>query len=179
MARAAPNVPSINLPNQPITAALWNEYQYAVGFHIPPPTALLLQNTLQSLPSMVSTRILFDTAVRDSDGGHSGTTNPSRYTAPIPGLYNVSVFASILGGGSTAGGERSVGIIVNNAAFWSLQLLAPTSLNGGSYQGSAEADIPMNAGDYIEATLWQDSGTTMSTSNSYYQARMGVRWVGN
>ncbi|WP_194923210.1 hypothetical protein [Catenulispora pinisilvae] len=177
MARAAPYVPQAS-PEQPITAALWNQYQYAVGFHSHPPTALLTQNTLQSVPSASATRILFDNAIRDSDAGHSITTNPSRYTAPIPGLYHICVFGS-LEGGSAGGGERSLAIVLNGGAYWVLHLLAPSSYGAGSFVGSAQVEIPMNIGDYVEASFYQDSGTTLSTSISYYQARMGIRWVGN
>lgn len=177
MGRAAPAVPYA-WSQQPISAAMWNQYQYAVGFHIRPPFALLLQNTMQSVPSVTPTRILFDNPVRDSDAGHSTTANPSRYTAPIPGLYHICVFGSLLGG-STAGGERSLSIVLNGGAYWAMHLLAPTSYGNGSFGGSVQAEIPMNTGDYVEASFYQDSGTTLSTQNSYSQARMGVRWVGN
>ena len=180
MPRAVPAVPTTYYPKEPIAAADWNAFVYAVGFHIHPPTALLFQNVTQVITSSTNgMRITYDSAERDSDAGHDPTANSSRFTAPIPGLYHVTAIGSIAANNPN-GVERSVCIMVNNTTIWAIHLLAPyTGAQGSIFYGSCSLDIPMNAGDYVEAQLWQDSGdNTVRTSTGAAACRLLVHWAG-
>lgn len=176
MNRLAPHVPQVDT-GYPITAALWNSFVYAAGFHLRAPSALLMQTVNQGVPSTTPTRMLFDLAVRDTEGGHDPSVNSSRYTARTAGTYLLTVAAGIFDS-DPPGGETSVCLIVNQAVIWAIQLL-PRDF-GISFPGTCcTADIPLQVGDYVEAQLWQDSGTTTSTGASGSNpAWMGLHWVG-
>ena len=160
-------------PQQPITAADWNDFVYSVGFHTRPPAALLLQNLYQSVTSATTTKAILDSAVRDSDAGHDPTANSSRYTVQVPGLYQVMVIGYVPGN-AAAGNERYLAIIVNNTAIWSMQVA------NTSFWGTCGMDIPLNTGDYIEIQTWQDSGAAANTQAgpNNLSLQMLVVWVG-
>jgi len=175
--RLAPNVPQLGT-GAPITAAAWNRFVYAAGFHLRAPSALLAQTVMQAVASSTTTRIAFDQALRDTEGGHDPGTNSSRYTVKTAGTYLVSTYA-MMQGSSPAGGEESVAIIVNEAVIWAIHIL-PRDPGITNPMFSCTAEIPLQVGDYIETQLWQDSGTaqtTLSTSPSN-ACWMGLHWVG-
>jgi hypothetical protein len=176
MNRLAPNVPQLNT-GDPITAADWNRFVYSAGFHLRAPSALLAQTVSQAVASSTATRLAFDQAVRDTEGGHDPSTNSSRYTVKTAGTYLVSSFA-FMQGFTPAGGEESIAIIVNEAVIWAIQLL-PRDSGITNPMFSCTAEIPLQLGDYIETQLWQDSGTAQSTSPSVLNyCWMGLHWVG-
>jgi len=176
MNRLAPNVPQLNT-GAPITAAAWNRFVYSVGFHLRAPSALLAQTVSQSVASSTATRLAFDLAVRDTEGGHDPSNNSSRYTVKTAGTYLVSSYA-FLNSSGPAGGEESVAIIVNEAVIWAIQLL-PRDPGLAAVFFSCTAEIPLQIGDYVETQLWQDSGTAQSTTPSVgYSCWMGLHWVG-
>jgi len=176
MTRTIPAVPYV-YPDQPVAAADWNDFVYACGFYTHPPAALLYQNATQVVPSATPTLVSFDSAERDSDAGHNPTANSNRYTIQIPGLYHVTAMGSI-DPTNNNGGERSIGIKVNDTTFWSFHLLAPYAQ--GFFYGTCSADIPLNAGDWVEAHLFQDSGdNTAKTGIADSQCRLLVQWVAN
>ncbi|MBS2531573.1 hypothetical protein KGQ20_02180 [Catenulispora sp. NF23] len=172
MTRLVPAVPQA-FPDSPITATAWNSYVYAAGFHMRAPSALLTQTISQSVPTSTSTRIAFDSAVRDTEGGHDPVTNNTRYTVKTPGTYLVSVCAGMFLAGS-AGGEESAAIIVNETVIWAI-ILFGRDMTFARMGGCATAEIPLQTGDYVETQLWQDSGQTESNGTG---AWMGLHWVG-
>lgn len=173
MARQLPGVPAAVQPQQPITAADWNDFVYCVAFNIHPPAAMLLQNTAQSINPSTATKVTYDTAARDSDAGHDSTANSTRYTVQIPGLYQVMVMG-LVPGSTAAGNERYIAITVNGTAIWSMEIAATSSWN------YAAADIPLNTGDYVETQLFQDSGAAQNTSagSGGQLCQMLLIWVG-
>jgi hypothetical protein len=177
VARSLPAVPQAIRPQQPVTAADWNDAVDSIGFHTHPPAALLFRSVGQVISAGVPVRIAFDSAVRDSDAGHDPTANNSRYTAPTPGLYQVLVLGDMAPGATNGGAERYVAIIVNGTTIWSMDLAAPVGTT--NFWGCAGIDIPLNTGDYVEAQLFQDSGIdenipVLVTS----QCRLLAVWVG-
>lgn len=176
MTRLPPHVPQVDT-GDPITAALWNSFVYAVGFHLRAPSALLMQTVSQSVAPSTSTKILFDRAIRDTEGGHDPGNNPSRYTIKTAGTYLVTVAAGLFTQ-TPDGGQSAVTITVNNTVNWAVHLLPRDS--NVSYIGTcASADIPLQIGDYVEAGLYHDAGTATSTNGSAFDGPwMGLHWVG-
>lgn len=83
MNRLAPNVQQLNT-NDPITAAVWNQFVYAAGFHLRAPSALLKQTVMQSVASSTRTGLALDQAVRDTEGGHDpGNKAPATRSRPL------------------------------------------------------------------------------------------------
>jgi hypothetical protein len=175
MNRLVPNVPLLNT-GDPITAAAWNRFVYAAGFHLRAPSALLMQTVMQSVASSTATRVAFDQALRDTEGGHDPGNNSSRYTVKTAGTYLVSSYGMIQGSTPT-GGEESVAIIVNEAVIWGIQIL-PRDSGIVNNLFSCSAEIPLQVGDYVETQLWQDSGTAQSTLSFGQGCWMGLHWVG-
>lgn len=176
MNRLAPSVPQVN-DNDPITAALWNSFVYSAGFHLRPPSVLLMQTVSQSIPPSASTKVLFDLALRDTEGGHDPGNNPSRYTIKTAGTYLITIAVAMFDE-SPDGGQAAATITVNNTVNWAVHLLARVS--SITYIGlCCTADVPLQVGDYVEAGLYQDSGTASSTGASIYQGPwMALHWVG-
>jgi len=177
MNRLPPHVPQVGT-GYPITAALWNSFVYAAGFHMRAPSALLMQSITQSVASGTSTKILFDMAARDTEGGHDPANNSSRYTVKTAGTYLVTVAAGMFDE-TPDGGQAAVTITVNNAVNWAVHLLARDNGAGTFIGACASADIPLQIGDYVEAGLYQDSGQASTTgSTSYAGPWLGLHWVG-
>ena len=177
MSRLAPKVPQLDTGDA-ITAAVWNRFVYAVGFHLRAPSALLAQTVSQSVASTTPTKLLLDQAVRDTEGGHDPGANPSRYTVKTAGTYLVTAY-SPMQGSSPAGGEESVAILVNNTVFWAIHIL-PRDPGMSVNFLSCTTEIPLQAGDFVEAQLWQDSGITQNTGSQSltFASWMGLHWVG-
>ncbi len=175
--RLAPSVPQLDT-GDPITAAVWNRFVYAAGFHLRAPSALLYQTISQSVASTTPTRIVFDSAVRDTEGGHDPAVNASRYTIKTAGTYLVTIVAAMQSY-TPPGGEESLAIIVNGGVFWAIHIL-PRDPQMTNTWFSCTAEIPLQVGDYVEGQLWQDSGQAQDVPSAFSQpaAWMGLHWVG-
>lgn len=102
--------------------------------------------------------VTLDTEDYDSDNGHSTSTNTSRYTIQVAGVYTVMATASFP---TNSTGNRKLGINVNGG-----------NARGGVFQGPAMASNSWSAcvcveqafvvGDYIELVVWQTSTISLS-----------------
>lgn len=100
---------------------------------------------------------------QDTYGGHSLTTNPSRYTAVVAGWYTVNGCATF--GTTSTTGLRGVRIAKNGAAVQGMCCMfqAPTSTNVSPAIATPTRDVFLNVGDYIEVQALQNSGGNLST----------------
>jgi hypothetical protein len=119
----------------------------------------LWKSAAQSLSNATATFVTFDTEVFDTDGFHSTSTNTSRITIPagLGGKYQVNgtiVFAS------NSNGARFLNFTKNNSLFLQGQGLLPNA----SFDTPLTASfiIEANAGDYLEMTVYQNSGVTLN-----------------
>ena len=107
----------------------------------------------------------------DSASMHSNTTNNSRLTAPISGLYHVSAHAYI---NTSDTGLRRIAISKNGDQVAvdgdTLTTSSPTLL-------SVEADVPMNAGQYLEMSVYQAAGNNLNITVGRQFTYMSARWV--
>jgi hypothetical protein len=130
----------------------------------------------QNLTSASQTTITFDTEVFDTDGFHDNVTNNSRLTIPtgMSGKYLVTAKGDF---SSNASGQRVVyhlvdGTLVNFASS------AVNSASHGSYI-SLSAVYQLTAGMYVEMALYQDSGSTLTTTGTaYYYTNMQITYLG-
>ena len=142
-------------PQQPVTAADWNDAVDSISFHIHPPAALLFRNAGRSSPP--APRPASPSTPRSATPTPATTRRPTTAASPPrAGLYQVLVMGEMAPGATNGGAERYVAIIVNGTTIWSMDLAAPVGTT--SFWGCAGIDIPLNAGDYVEAQLFQDSG---------------------
>lgn len=169
---AVPSPRTFNVQEVEVASYL-NSVRDALNFLLNPPLASLYQVATTSLSAGTWTALGFDSATVDTYGGHSGTTNPSRYTAQVSGWYECS------------------GAVCTTVAQTTGFRSAMFQVNGSRYQGSAadlaasgdnttvptpSTPIYLNAGDYVEL-IGYSSVTTTTRSLNDLASRMNVRWA--
>lgn len=179
MARTVPVIASQS-PGNFLTGALWNASVKALGDYLTgKPMFFGYQVTGQSVANATFVSATIDTEVIDTEGGHSTTSNTSRYVFQVPGWYRldgVGVFATnstgirgtkfLKNGGTTVIGSENV--IPATSNFLSI---TPTT-------GWVQAAV----GDYVELQVYQSSGGALSTSSNTgqdYITCMRVEWISN
>ncbi|MEE1838082.1 hypothetical protein [Streptomyces sp. SP17KL33] len=166
MPRIVPVIAS-EAPGNYLTGALWNANIKAMGDFLlggsgnGVPRFRGYAQTAQSIPDGAWTALTIDTEAFDSDGGHSTTTNTSRYTVQVPGVYLITGTASFAG---NATGNRAVRLGVNgNGVIGSfVKTLAATVAHSSGV--ATVAQVQCVAGDYIEVFGYQSSGGALMTS---------------
>ena len=157
------------------TAAMMNLFRDAINFLTNRPRAALYQTTAQSVANAVWTATSFDSTLLDTYGGHSNTTNNSRYTAQVPGWYSLRC-----GGGwvtGAAGGGRGASIY-KNGAFYTAGAAVVGSTNV-IHSTPVSKDVFLAVGDYVELFVWQNSGGALNTAGSgQYASWMDICWEG-
>jgi hypothetical protein len=187
MARSTPVI-ATEVPGNFVISALWNaqvaatmQWLFGTGSN-GVPRFKGYASTAQPIAGVASgtnpvdVPINLDTEVYDSEGGHSTTTNPSRYTCQVPGLYRLTA----VGGFPTNGtGDRKVGININGVPPpGSVVQGVPSSAR--SWSACVSVEQYLNAGDYVEMVMWQTNTTALNTAVfSGYGPALSVWWIGN
>lgn len=181
MARTVPAIPT-EIPGNFITGALFNATVGAAGAWAfgsgsnGPPRFQGYSVSSQSIPTGINyVSLTLDTEVYDSDGGHSTTTNTSRYTVQVAGTYYISGSCGYPG---TAGGNRSTRIAVNGSPAQGSQVADAPTTTANSWYGIATCFAVLNVGDYVEVQTWQNSGGGISTNGGVATGpTLNVLWV--
>lgn len=160
-----------------LTGAIWqSDVTDTATFLTNVPLCNVYQNTIQSIPNATYTAILMDQEVTDAYGGHSTSSNTSRYTAVVAGWY--WVYGTVMYANNSTGfrflavTKNGTGNVVNGAAA-----VVPPST---SYLGSVTVGGPvqLNAGDYVEMATYQTSGGALNTAIGSGQcSSMTVWWI--
>jgi hypothetical protein len=151
-----------------------NSVRDALLFLLNPPKAVLTQSTVQSLSSNVAAALTLDATTVDSYGGHSNTTNNSRYTAIVAGWYRVEPQGAWA---ASATGDRGIQVYKNGTAVATDWNVAPSS--GATYAPGRKVGglVFLNAGDYVEGWAIQNSGGALNTfSNSSVMSDLEIKW---
>ncbi|WP_128381278.1 hypothetical protein [Streptomyces cavernae] len=179
MPRTVPVIASES-PGNFLTGALWNANVKAMGDWMlgsgssGVPRFSGYQNTAQSIPSNTFIPITLDSETIDSDGGHSTTTNPSRYTVQVAGTYLVIGEACFP---ANATGNRGSRITVNGANIQGGASMIPSGA-GNTMGVPAAALLQLVVGDYVEVLGWQSSGAALNTAVATdYASSLKVLWV--
>lgn len=156
---------------QVLTAAAWNTMvRDAVNYLLNPPIFIGYQSVSQSLATSSFTSVSLDAEVVDPYGGHSTTTNNSRYISQIAGWY---LLLGQVNYPSNATGLRANRFAINGAAT-----TAPLNEVELGTNPSGAAIVPnfalqfLNVGDYAELQAFQNSGgaLSLSSNNSFFAA---------
>jgi hypothetical protein len=127
------------------------------------PAARVTNSADQTIGTSGVTALAFDTARYDTANLYAPASN-TRLTAPVDGIYVIS--ASVQWAPTAAGGLRSLTLQRNAAAF----LAADTRDDVASTTSSTSQDVTtqarLNAGDFIRAQVFQDSGGDLSVKAS-------------
>jgi len=160
---AVPTPPTIS-PGV-LTASHLAQYTAAINFMLNPPIADVRQAVAQSIPNATWTAATFDTEDVDTDvdgtGGHSTSSNTSRYTARYAGWYWV-------GGGpafaANATGVRGTYWTNNGVALSAAQTLVSASSANETCIPARPRLVYLAAGDYLEMWVYQSSGGALNIS---------------
>lgn len=156
-------------------AAYFNAVRDALTYLLNTPLAILNQATPQSFTNGVSAALAYDGTFLDTYGGHSNSTNNSRYVAQVTGWYFVK--AGVVWAANAAN-NRAIQLYKNGTAFpYSWQAVpAAGTFNDPGVETSAL--VQLNAGDYVEAFTTQNSGGALSTAVvATIASNMQVMWM--
>lgn len=146
-----------------LTAAKLNvDVRDGLNFLLAPPLAVLTKNVSQSFTSGSFTAMTWPTEQVDRDGGHSTSTNTSRYTAQTAGYYTMHEWHE-WSLDSTSGYRRTTfrtnGLTITHQDARPV----PAILNISHVSGM----VFLAVGDYVEVMVDQNSGVTLTiTSNT-------------
>ena len=158
-----PTIPT-EAPGNFWTSALWNaNILGGLNYLFSPVRFKAYSSTTQSIATGTTpVSLTLDTEIVDSDGGHSTTTNTSRYVAQTAGLYFVTGTVTFA---TNATNTRTLQVLVNGAAVFGAGVQAAPAPNRGATVTTATL-VQLNVGDYVEIAAWQDSGGALLTTNS-------------
>ncbi|MFI6266164.1 hypothetical protein [Micromonospora sp. NPDC051006] len=181
------------MPAVPETKATWTDNTDALNstnlnaylrdpirFLMNPPRAKLRQAVAQTLTTGVLTALTFTAETVDTDldgiGGHSTSSNTSRYTARYPGWYQISGGCTFA---SSATGIRLLRWAVNGTNILGNDVLVG-AVSGNTTRISARTElVPLDIGDYVELFAQHTAGANLNTNvSAEEQSTMNVIWKG-
>jgi hypothetical protein len=165
------------VPGNFLTAALWlASVQQGAGWMINArPVFHGFQAVAQSFTTVVSAAFLLDSEDYDTDGGHSTSTNTSRFTPQTPGTYLV---IGSSGWAANATGFRRVWLQKNGTALIGTGL----GVDAGTANicgGLCMAFVVLNGTtDYVEVWGQQGSGgSLLSSVAGQFVPSMSAIWL--
>lgn len=162
MANLPVPVPRTYTVGETETGAYLNSLRDALNFLLNPPSATLVQvTTATTLTTATWGAIGYDSSTFDNYGGHSNSTNNSRYTIQATGKYLVGGAAAF---SANATGNRGAKVMKNGAVIQGPYTLGPTSSTRAMSASSSGFIVPCSTGDYLELAGFQDSGGNLATT---------------
>ena len=150
-------------------------YSYAdtpQGYPFGTVTIRVERSTNQSIPNDTWTALSFDTIVSEEKPATTGqwsSGDPTKLICRLPGYYLINAHVRIA---QNATGARGINIMKNGTALIA-NIFSPASGFDSHFQ--VNATVKLDTGDYIEATVFQNSGTALdavATSNNLY-----IEWI--
>jgi hypothetical protein len=127
--------------------------------------------------SKAGTTLTFDTNEYDNDGMHSTTTNNSRLTAPISGIYEITGNVA-WGFHDPTAGERDLYIVKNGQTAVAQTGIAPSPGTARTVE-QVTTQVDLNAGDYVELDAYQGSDDDLTVFVlSDYSPVFAMHWLG-
>ena len=153
-----------------LTAAQLNVASGAVNNLVVPPACRLIQAAAQTIPTSVTTTLVFGAESYDTDTMHDLVTNNSRITIQTPGIYIITASVGLT---STPVSAFEFRIDVNNGTR-----LAEDNALGGSGYKSVSATAALIASDYIEAKLYLDGPRDTRYAAFPQITHLAATWIG-
>jgi hypothetical protein len=120
------------------------------------------------ISATVTTKITFDTKIFDTNNNFTS----SRFTATIPGYYEISAGVGLQNASSTAYGQLT--IYKNGAAL--INGAASVGITGALYpQSSGVTTVYLSVNDYVEIYFYCSGGGTVAVLNATYFQGVLVR----
>lgn len=132
-------------------------------------------NSDQVIADATPTALTFDTESFDTAGVHSTSSNTSRLTAPVAGIY---VITGNVHWGGTSNDERLASIVQNGSTTLAQVRVAQDSANE-QYE-NVTAIVQLAAGDYVELVVEQNAGFsgTPVVAGSASESNFALSWAG-
>jgi hypothetical protein len=129
----------------------------------------------ESISDNTPTAVTFDTNVYDNSSMHSTTTDTSRLTAPVTGIYDIwgNIEWQVV-----SAGQRSVGVVVDGGAGGTVAQVREQAPSGIAPDQVVSTQVKLNAGDYVELVVFQNSGVPLSVRFTTYSPAFAMHWVG-
>lgn len=144
---------------------------HALTWHAKP-SVRVSNNANITLTSGVSTALTFNTERFDRWGMHSTSSNTSRITATVAGMYHVGGCARFA---ANSTGSRSLLIRLNGTSI--IAFHREQSLASGVTVVAISTLIDLDVGDYVELEATQDSGGNLDVdSTSSYSPTFWAAW---
>lgn len=121
----------------------------------------LYSTTNQSIANNSFTAINFDAENYDTSGFHNNVTNNTRITIPAGKGGYYSVYTSLVFA-SNATGLRVIRIYINGVGAERNMVADDTAAGGIDFVVAASRIVYLDAGDYIEAFVYQTSGAPLN-----------------
>lgn len=128
-----------------------------------PIIAQMRQTVAQSISTSSGTAVTFGAEDVDTAGGHSTSSNTSRYVAQVAGWYQVSGAVSFASNGT---GRRGSWLAVNGSNVNGSEAIVHTSTTNVISVPGRTMLVQLGIGDYVELLAWQDSGGSINTAVS-------------
>lgn len=122
-------------------------------------------STNQSVPNEAIKVLSWDTEVYDTNGIHSTTTNPSRFTCQTAGYYLVMAGVCFL---ANTNGYREVDLVMNGQYGVDSTILSLSKGHASPAESTTlvnSTPVYMNVGDYVEVIAVQNSGSSLDVRN--------------
>lgn len=126
--------------------------------------ARVSKSAQQSIAGGTDTAVTWNTEIYDTNGYHDNSTNNTRLTAVTAGYYRVG--ARIEWAPNTTN-RRAVGYRINGGAFIIMNKIV--AVDNGNFQSFCD-ELFLNANDYIEIIVNQDSGGALAVESSSFAA---------
>lgn len=123
--------------------------------------AVVSQSAGQNVAGATETVMTFNTVSQDTHGSFAS----NKYTIPVSGDYSVSS-NFVFGATAVASGTGTIYLRarVNGATLWNIGTATGGATASATRAVSGSGVIPsLKAGDYIEITIYQDTGTQLTT----------------
>jgi hypothetical protein len=158
------------------TGAYANSIRDALNFLVNVPAAFVTQaNAQAALTTNTWTAISFDASVFDSYGGHSNSTNNSRYVAQVPGWY--IAFGCVSYNATVTTGNRGASVAKNGTRVQGAAGFANAFAGNPPTIPSPPCIVFLNTGDYIEVQGYSSAASVATQVAADLDSSMTVVWV--
>lgn len=119
--------------------------------------AIAYNSANQSIANVTVTTLALNSERQDTDNFHDNVTNNSRLTAPSAGFYHIT--ANWAWDPANVSGNRYADVLLNGATVIAADRRVAAGYSG---EGSLSIDYYLNAGDYVQFRVYQDTGGALN-----------------
>jgi hypothetical protein len=128
--------------------------------------AMVAMGSGQSILNVTTTAISWDNPPTRDDNNYWASGHPTRLTAPIAGWYTISCHSKW---SANVTGKRVMDIRINGSTYYASHSGIPTPGSGDGPDVATCMTVYLNAADYAECTVFQDSGGSLTVSGAQMQ----------